>query len=204
MNNKQDILNELKLISPLLLKIKEEQKEISIPKNYFDELADVVMFQINEEESVLSSLKKNNLSIPENYFENFSDIVLSKIKVENKTLAKPKQQNKIISLFKRVAVAASIVGVVFLIKQIKTPTTQAVNDCPDGIACLTQEEIYDYMNTNSHEFDVHDVEKTVQSAIENNVQTTTTTNNSDTEDVSKYIEINIDEINANEEQTDIF
>jgi len=37
MSNKQDILNELKLISPLLLKLKEEEKVFSIPENYFRE-----------------------------------------------------------------------------------------------------------------------------------------------------------------------
>lgn len=205
MNIKQDILNELKSISPLLLELKETEKKISIPKNYFADFADVVVFQAKHETSILSSIDKEKIEIPTGYFENFGDVVLSTIKNEEKVIALPKQPNKMLSLFKRIAVAASIIGVVFLIKQIESPTSQTVNDCPDGIACLTQEEIYNYMNSNSHEFSVHDVVQTVQTEIENNDENTTiTTEKSDTDDVSKYIEISVDDLNVDDELTDIF
>ena len=199
MSNKQDILNELKLISPLLLKLKEEEKVFSIPENYFKELADVVVFETKNETSILSSIKKEKIEVPENYFDTFGDAVLSTIKKEEKTIALPKQQSKTVSLFKRLAIAASIIGVVFLIKQVQTPTMQE-NNCADGIACLTQDEIYNYMDVNSHEFEVQDVQETVQPTLEK----TETKINIDKKEATQYIETNNNILDADDASTDIF
>lgn len=199
MNNQQDILNELKEISPILFKLKENEKSLSVPKNYFDELADVVVFQVNKENSILSSLKKEKIEVPINYFDTFSDNVLSAIKKEERTIALPKQQGKVVNLFKRVAIAASIIGVIFLIKQVQTPIAQE-NNCTDGIACLTQEEIYNYMNANSHEFEVQDVQETVQTTIEK----TETKINIDKIEATQYIEDNKIILDADDASTDIF
>jgi hypothetical protein len=199
MNNRQDILNELEAISPILCKLKENEKSLSVPENYFQELVDIVVFQANDESSILSSLKKEKVDVPANYFDAFGDSVLSVIKEEEESIALPKQQGKILSLFKRVAIAASIVGAVFMIKQIQQPAIVA-NDCTDGIACLTQDEIYNYMNANSHEFEVQDVQETVQPTIE----TTETKVDVANKDVEKYIENNQIILDADDASTDIF
>jgi len=199
MNNQQDILNELEAVAPTLFKLKEKEQSLSVPEDYFENLADVIVFQAKDENSILSALKKERIEVPANYFDTFGDNILSAIKKEEKNIALPKQQGKIVSLFKRVAIAASIVGAVFMVKQIQQPAI-VTNDCADGIACLTQEEIYNYMNANSHEFDVQDVQETVQPAIEKTETNVVVENN----EVEKYIETNQIILDTEDVSTDIF
>lgn len=199
MNNQQDILNELEAVAPTLFKLKEKEQSLPVPEDYFENLADVIIFQAKDENSILSALKKERIEIPANYFDTFGDNVISAIKKEETNVVLPKQQGKIISLFKRVAIAASIVGAVFMVKQIQQPAI-VTNDCADGIACLTQEEIYNYMNANSHEFDVQDVQETVQPAIEKTETNVVVENN----EVEKYIETNQIILDTEDVSTDIF
>jgi ATP-dependent helicase YprA (DUF1998 family) len=200
-NNKQDILNELKTISHLLLSLKEKEKELVIPAHYFEDLSDILLLQTKEESAVLSALKKEKPQVPDSYFENFGDTVLSKIKPEEngKEIKLPKSQNKIFNLFSKIAFAASIVGAIFFIKQGVQPTINE-NNCEDGIACLTQDEIYNYMNANSHEFETEDVQETVQSVIE----ITESKVDAEKKEVEQYIESNKIILDADDASTDIF
>ena len=205
MNNKQEILKELKEISPVLFNVKENEKALVIPENYFNEMADVILFHANNESGILNQLKKERPEIPSHYFENFSENILSKIKEEEhqlsqtKTIALPKKQNKIVHLFTRVAMAASIIGAVFLVKQVQQPALP-VNDCKDGIACLTQDEIYNYMNANSTDFNLQEIKETVKPVIEKanvNVEI-------DNKTAVQYIEENKNILETDDASTDIF
>lgn len=201
MNNKQDILNELKTISPFLLSLKEKEKDLVVPAHYFEELADIVLLQTKEESGILSALKKEKPEIPGGYFENLSDTVLSKIKTEEKEKVKDilQSQHKIFTLFSKIAFAASVIGAIFFIKQAVQPTILK-NNCEDGIACLTQDEIYNYMNANSHDFETEDVQETVQPVLDK----TETKVDAEKNEVQQYIESNKIILDAEDASTDIF
>ena len=201
MNNKQAILNELKTISPFLLSLKEKEQDLVVPAHYFEALADIVLLQTKEESEILFALTREKPQVPDSYFENFGDTVISKIRKEEKgnVINLPQSQHKIFTLFSKVAFAASIIGAIFFIKQAMQPTL-SVNNCEDGIACLTQDEIYNYMNANSHEFETEDVQKTVQPVIEK----TETKVDAEKKEVEQYIESNKIILDADDASTDIF
>jgi len=205
MNNRQEILNELEAISTILFKQKENEKSVVIPENYFKELADIIVFQTKNETSILSSINKEKIEVPANYFDTFGDAILSKINHEEKStsdaksIALPKQPNKLFQLFSRVAIAASIVGAVFFAKQIVQPKLP-VNNCADGIACLTQNEIYNYMNTNSQDFEVQEVQETVQTTLEK----TEIKIDIDKKEALQYLEENKIILESDDALTDIF
>ena len=74
------------------------------------------------------------------------------------------------------------------------------NNCEDGIACLTQEEIYQYMNANSHEFDVQQIQETVEPTLD----TITVDYTIEKQDATQYIEENKLILEFDESSTDIF
>ncbi|MFN8295491.1 MAG: hypothetical protein U0T69_04810 [Chitinophagales bacterium] len=205
MSNKTDILNELKEISPLLLQIKENEKPLVIPADYFLQLADNLMLEIKSESDLLASIKKEKTEVPENYFDTFGDTIISKIKEQEtiiergKIIELPKQEHKIFTLFKRVALAASIVVAVIFVKQVQQPDLP-VNDCGNGIACLTQDEIYQYMNANAQDFEVQQIQEAVKPALEK--QETKIEMNE--KEIEKYIQENNNIIEAEDASTDIF
>jgi hypothetical protein len=201
MNNKKAILDELKTISPFLLSLKEKEQDLVVPAHYFEELADIVLLQTKEESAVLSALKKEKPQVPDNYFENFGDTILSKIRKEEKgnVINLPQSPHKIFTLFSKIAFAASVIGAIFFIKEAVQPTILK-NNCEDGIACLTQDEIYNYMNANSHEFETEDVQETVQPFIEK----TDTKVDAEKKEVEQYIESNKIILDADDASTDIF
>jgi hypothetical protein len=201
MNNRADILNELKALAPILLQLKKHGQPVVVPEGYFASFADDTLSEIHSSSGILAGLEKEKISAPAGYFATFGDHIISTIKEEElvKTMELPKQQNKMFFLFSRVALAASIVGAVLLIRHIQQPIL-TVNDCTDGIACLTQEEIYDYMNTNSHEFDVQLIQETVKPVVD----TIEATIDIETKDASKYIEENKLVLEIDDSSTDIF
>lgn len=205
MNNKTDILNELKEISPALAALKENEEPLFVPLAYFEQLADSFIAEIKTESGVLSSIKKEKTEVPAGYFNTFADTVVSKIKAEENTIQKgkiialPKQENNVYRLFKRVALAASIVGAVFLVKEVEKPAVP-VNDCKDGIACLTKDEIYNYMNEHSPEFDIQQIQETVKPVLEN----TSAKTDIDKKEATQYIEQNKTVLDVEDAATDIF
>ena len=102
-------------------------------------------------------------------------------------------------MFKKVAFAAAVVGAVFLVKEVQQPAVLE-NNCEDGIACLTQEEIYQYMNANSHEFDVQQIQETVEPTLD----TITVDYTIEKQDATQYIEENKLILEFDESSTDIF
>jgi len=158
------------------------------------------------ESSFLSSIKKEKTEVPINYFDTFGDSIFTKIKEQEKTIKQgkiiefPKQSAKIYRIFKRVTIAASVVAVVFFMKQVQQPNLP-INDCTDGIACLTQEEIYNYLNVNSHEFGTEQIKK----AVQDNIETTETSSISvNDEELNTYLENNTLLLDSEDAYTDIF
>ena len=205
MNNQTDILNELKELSPFLLHVKETEKPLSVPANYFEDFSGTIFAEIKTETGLLATLQKEKTAVPPAYFNTFADNIIAKIKAEEalvekgKIKALPKQQNKVFQLFTRVAFAASVIGAMFFIKHIQNAELP-VNNCADGIACLTQEEIYNYMNANSHEFDVQQIQEVVKPVVD----TIETKIDIESKDATKYIEENKLILEFDDSSTDIF
>lgn len=205
MNNQTDILNELKELSPFLLHVKETEKPLSVPANYFEDFSGTIFAEIKTETGLLATLQKEKTAVPPAYFNTFADNIIAKIKAEEalvekgKIKALPKQQNKVFLLFTRVAFAASVIGAMFFIKHIQN-TELPVNNCADGIACLTQEEIYNYMNANSHEFDVQQIQEVVKPVVD----TIETKIDIESKDATRYIEENKLNLEFDDSSTDIF
>ena len=206
MNHRNDILIELKEISPTLLNLKENEKPLVIPADYFEQLVNSCLAETETESSFLSSIKKEKTEVPINYFDTFGDSIFTKIKEQEKTIKQgkiiefPKQSAKIYRIFKRVTIAASVVAVVFFMKQVQQPNLP-INDCTDGIACLTQEEIYNYLNVNSHEFGTEQIKKAVQDNIETTETSTISVND---EELNTYLENNTLLLDSEDAYTDIF
>lgn len=208
MSNKTDILNELKEISPILFTLKENEKPLVVPAKYFEQLADNFMTEINAESGLLASMQKEKIEVPDHYFDHFSDSILSKIKkeahiIENgKIVTLPKKEHKFFSMFKQMALAASIIGAVIFIKKISEPPTP-LNNCEDGIACLTQDEIYQYMNANSQDFDVQQIQEAVAPVLESQRNESVNKEISEKE-IEQYLEQHNNIIEAEDITTDIF
>lgn len=215
MDNKNDILNELKALSPLLANLKEQTPLVQVPASYFEQFQESVMATISEQSGVLSSLKKSNPDVPEGYFSTFSEQIVAKIKQENETIAEgklvalPRKSNRIISIFKVAVLAASIVGVLVLIKKIQTPILMPAQiNIEESMASLTRDEIYQYMNANSNEFGMEQIKKAVLPAIE--AQSAITTETPETpvsiteNDIDTYLEEHSNIIEIDDSTTDIF
>ena len=218
MNTRNEILAELQEISPVLHGAKLAGQDPVVPPGYFDSLGEVVLSQIKEDPSmaVLSGLNKNqSVGVPAQYFENFANQLMEKIYQQEKEI----EQGKIIPIhrstriiyLKRFAFAASLAGVIFLGVKLFHKTTLPVNECEDGIACLTREEIRQYVNDNIDEFEpeqIHeafqpaietaDIENTVLPAEENNTQKI------DEKQIEKYVKENPATTDLEDESTDIF
>ncbi|MCC6516287.1 MAG: hypothetical protein IT275_08000 [Chitinophagales bacterium] len=209
MSSQQDILNELKEIAPLLLKAKENERPLIIPANYFQDFADSCMSEMKISTSILSAIKKDEIEVPETYFNTFSDTIMAKIKQEETPVSnaqpiatKTNKNTFVLTLFQRVALAASIIGAVFVVKKINIPIAPA-QDCADGIACLTREEIYQYMNANANAFDLQQIEKAVAPSIEQQ-KTTQEIQDITEKDIDQYLEQNNNIIATEDLATDIF
>ena len=89
MQNRIDILNELKEISPILAGM-EKINVFTVPVGYFDSLADTVLAIAKEEGTgILSRLsKENTTSVPAGYFDSLADNILIKVRAQqNETAA---------------------------------------------------------------------------------------------------------------------
>ncbi len=80
MKGKNDILDELHEISPLLASI-EKKNIFTVPENYFSQLAErITVFNfLNQDQK---SGTQNIQQVPEGYFNTLSDQIISKIRIE--------------------------------------------------------------------------------------------------------------------------
>lgn len=83
MEHKNNILNELQLLSPLLAGI-EKTNIFSVPEGYFEKLSDELVMLANAGNgSVLQSINKLSVNnVPAGYFDTLSDNILNKIKLQ--------------------------------------------------------------------------------------------------------------------------
>jgi hypothetical protein len=210
MNTKAEILNELKEIAPVLAAVKETETPLAVPEHYFLQFADLVLEKTAAQSSFLDSLPKAPLEIPEGYFTQFQDAVLSKIQAD-KQLPSNKNVLSVFSsrvfsinhLFSRAAIAAVLAGVAAVAILIFTKPAIPADDCTDGIACLTQEEIYQYMYQNSHEFATQQVEIVASTAISDSVAAVIDAEIS-ADDINEYLEHNLHASEWDDASTDIF
>jgi hypothetical protein len=87
--NENEILNELRQISPLVADLSRENL-LKVPENYFEQLADQVMLRITSlqtDETIPSSLNTIDKNIqlsapPVGYFESFAEKMLKHVKAE--------------------------------------------------------------------------------------------------------------------------
>ena len=83
MENRINILNELKELSPLIAGIKKVNV-FTVPNGYFVQLDENVLKGIKEEGGLLSSIKnQSSMQVPQGYFESLADNILSKIKLQD-------------------------------------------------------------------------------------------------------------------------
>ena len=80
MEKNNEILNELKAISPLLVEIPRVNVQ-SVPANYFDHLEKrISIYSLLNQEELKNVFVKGRSGIPTGYFENLSHSIISKIK----------------------------------------------------------------------------------------------------------------------------
>ncbi len=91
-----------------------------------------------------------------------------------------------------------MVGVLFFGIKNYNQSNTLTNNCEDGIACLTQDEIYNYMNDNSEQFELQQVQDAVAPMIEN------AEIKIEKHEAEKYIEQNKTDLSFEDASTDIF
>jgi hypothetical protein len=190
------VAGELAGISPLIASARDMEKEIKVPSNYFEKLADNLIARIKA-----GNILKQDAHIPEGYFENFADTILEKIGREDTAgnASSYAAREKIIRIFGRVALAASIAGILFFsLRNLNTPAPE--DTCEDGIACLTKEEIFNYMNAHSQEFTIDQVQELVKPQLDNSAPKL----GIDQKDAAAYIEQHENILDVDDASTDIF
>lgn len=82
MENRNDILNELKEISPLLAGM-QKTNVYTVPAGYFEALANNTILLVKDEESnFLTTIKKQTGDVPHGYFDTLADNILAKVKAQ--------------------------------------------------------------------------------------------------------------------------
>ncbi|HMU08838.1 MAG TPA: hypothetical protein PKC54_02460 [Ferruginibacter sp.] len=84
MESTNDILNELKELSPVLATM-EKVNVFTVPEGYFERLSGDIMAGIGYEKESITAIPPalKTEDVPEGYFENLADTILAKVKGEN-------------------------------------------------------------------------------------------------------------------------
>lgn len=154
MKQQQDILEELKELSNVLYAIKKNQQQPIVPSAYFEQIQQDTLEKIQDTNlAFLAKIDKTITDIPPNYFDTLENNLLKKITVQETSVA-----THIIPWQKNVsyAIAAMLTGV-FILVGYQWMNTASNQVCEDGLACLTQEEIQEYVSKNMDEFSAHEV-----------------------------------------------
>ena len=80
MHTNTNILNELKLLSPLIAKI-NNKNILTAPSGYFDSLSDTILSNLQENIAFLKPLNEFKPDIPAGYFDQLSNNILYKIRL---------------------------------------------------------------------------------------------------------------------------
>lgn len=80
MFSKEDILNELKRISPALVHL-QKLNVFTVPENYFENFSHSLLLKINHRDSSFLPVEAvNMMDVPVGYFDNLAENILAKIK----------------------------------------------------------------------------------------------------------------------------
>ena len=99
MDNRIDILNELKALSPLLAGM-DKVNVFTVPAGYFDTLGETVLMSVKEETdgSLLRSISgQSSMQVPQGYFELLADNILNKIKAGELKATAPDELSPVLS-----------------------------------------------------------------------------------------------------------
>lgn len=212
-----DILNELRELAPVLLELKQVMRLPDVPAGYFESLPDAVLEQVGEPKlPVGAGLDRNHKpAVPEAYFDALPDQVMQRIRIQEQEIGqgkiKPERTGIHILYFRRLAVAATVLGVIalgFLLFQRQTTTE---NDCGDGIACLTREEIRQYVQDHADEFEADQIHEAFQPDMDADALNATAAETEtdaapaiSEKQIEQYIEENPAMIDFEDTSTDIF
>lgn len=196
-----EILEELRTISTELFNYKKNEQPLSVPDNYFNAFTEEMILKLSSENSLLSSIKKETITVPPQYFDNLADTVLDKIKQAETKEEPVAPRFSIVKILRQTAIAAAIVGVIFTVN--KTSTT-IPNTIEEKISSLSTDEIYDYMNTNSHEFSMEQIDKAVQPIISSETASLEISEDISDSSIQKYLNENNSILETEDIYTDIF
>ena len=84
MNNSNNILNELKELSPLIAGM-EKVNVFTVPEGYFEMLGECILMNVKEEAGgFLSTIANQSFrQVPQGYFESLADNILNKVKAQD-------------------------------------------------------------------------------------------------------------------------
>lgn len=139
MKTNTDIEQELKELSPTLLKLKQNgQLHFKVPENYFDEFKSEIFASI--ELGFSNQIGKNAFNVPVNYFAGLSDKIMDSIEIdEHKEVEKMPNRGRIVELrsnrkrqksnpFKMYAMVAAVVGLFIFMSYLGKVITNPIND----------------------------------------------------------------------------
>lgn len=76
----EDILNELKMISPVLVSL-QKLNVFTVPENYFENFGYSLIKEINQNERIQDLEPVNMMDVPAGYFDNLAENILAQIKI---------------------------------------------------------------------------------------------------------------------------
>lgn len=180
MENRNDILKELKEIAPALAKIEKKSFD-EVPAHFFSSFPETMMKKVREQElfeiaPTLSQREKvNALDVPADYFNAFPQQMLKKVSSTSKvTSSKPNWMEALNTVLEKVAdiffkpkyvyafagtVSILIVGVMMFIK------VEQCNDLECKMASLTDAEINAYLESSGDEYSAEVFEVTLDESV---------------------------------------
>jgi len=161
MENKNDILEELKQLSPLLAE-REKLNLFSVPENYFNAVEEGVMEKIAAqsvnrelENSSLSKMKKQDaFDVPYGYFERLPEQILNKTSRKKNSLPGILKSLSFGDGFRmRLAFASAPALAVIILSIIFLSQPSAVIETNSNVAQVSTEEISRYLSDNVSSLD---------------------------------------------------
>jgi hypothetical protein len=205
MEKRKEILNELEELSPILFKLKTEgaDKNIEVPKGYFESIVDQFLERQLQLENLITS------DIPKDYFDNVESAVFAKIKTMEQDEDPLPPKKKIIDissgrervrlsflpLLTKIAIAATLFF--FFIKGTDYFKSNQIEEDIDYLASISKAEALNYIAENTHEFETEQLVGIEFKEEIKNVEEITS------EELNSYLYENINQLNE-EDFSEIF
>lgn len=205
MEKRKEILNELEELSPILFKLKTEgaDKNIEVPKGYFESIVDQFLERQLQLENLITS------DIPKDYFDNVESAVFAKIKTMEQDEDPLTPKKKIIDissgrervrlsflpLLTKIAIAATLFF--FFIKGTDYFKSNQIEEDIDYLASISKAEALNYIAENTHEFETEQLVGIEFKEEIKNVEEITS------EELNSYLFENINQLNE-EDFSEIF